>query len=181
MKVPDMIKPTDNFWEYNPQYAIILADLYDNDKTKNKLISSKIAWAIYFRHHPDSDFYNLKNRDEIIQTKWIKDTNFKWEDYQDTIELFVDSILSQAKKSLHNWDEMLRKRDAFIHNQDFTLDSYDENGKIVKGTADQLDKMLGNTHKLYSEYFKIRKELSDEELKRGKGNKPLSMSDSGEI
>ena len=181
MRVPDYIKDTDNFWELNPQYKYIFSEFYTKDKTKNKNKSSKLMWAIYFRIHPKSEFYRLPNKDDIIKNKWIKVSSFEWDSIENEQNLFIDTVLSQAEKSLISWDEMMTKRDDFIHSQDFTLDSYDERGKIVKGSADQLDRMLGNTGKLYVEYFKIKKELADDDIKRGKGSKPLSMSDSDEI
>jgi len=181
MKVPDYIKDTDNFWELNPQYKYIFAEFYSMDRTKNKNKSSKLMWAIYFRVHPKSEFYRLPNKDTIIRDKWLKMPSFKWDSLEREIDIFINTVLTQAEKSIVAWDIMMKKRDEFIHSQDFTLDTYDDRGKIVKGTADQLDKMLGNTGKLYTEYFKIKKELSDDDIKRGKGSKPLSMSDSNEI
>ena len=135
--------------------------------------------------HPKSDFYNLANRDELIITKWLKDPKFKWSDYQSQVDLFSEAILTQAEKSLTAWNETMAKRDIFIHSQEFTLDYYETlpSGKttIVKGTADQLDKMLANTSKLYQEYTKIQSELQKDEIKRGKANKPKSFTDAGEV
>lgn len=181
MKIPDFIKETDNFWELNPQYRYIFSDFYEGDKSKDKSKSSKIMWAIYFKVHPKSDYYRLPDKDDIIKDKWLKQPKFKWESVENEQRIFSDTILTQAERSLMAWDEMMKKRDEFIHSQEFTLDTYDHRGKTVKGTADQLDKMLGNTHKLYLEYFKIRKEISEEDIKRGAGNKPESMSDSDDI
>lgn len=183
MRIPEgnYITEDTNFWELNPQYKYILADFYNGDRSKDKKKSSKIIWAIYFKVHPKSEYYRLPNKEEVINTRWLKNPKFNWSNISPTVEIFKDTVLTQAEKSLVAWDEMMKKRDEFIHGQDFTLDEYDERGKIVKGTADQLDKMLANTSKLYSEYFKIKKELADDEVKRGKGNKPESMSDSDEI
>ena len=181
MKIPDIITDNDSFWDHNPQYKYILSDFYNKDKSKNKNKSSKIVWAIYFRTHPKSDFYRLPDKDDVIKTKWLRQPNFDWESIEDVQTKFVLSTLTQAEKSLIAWDDTMRKRDHFIHSQAFTLDTYGDKGKIVKGTADQLDRMLSNTSKLYGEYFKISKELSNDEIKRGKGNKPKSMSDADDI
>ena len=170
-----------NFWNANPQYMIIFKDLYTEDKSKNKEKSSTIMWAVFFYIHPRSDFYNLPDKDVILARDFIKDKSFKWESYADVISRAEEAILSQAEKSLVSWDKTLKKRDEFIHSQEFTLDNYNEEGRLVKGTADQLDKMLANTNKLYQEYFKILKELKNEEDIRGKGNKIKSLSDSGEV
>ena len=170
-----------NFWEYNPQYKVIMESLYSSDKSKNKERSSTIMWAIFFMVHPRSEFYNLPDKQTILARDFIKEPNFKWEKYKEVIDRVEEISLSQAEKSLVSWDKTLKKRDEFIHSQEFTLDNYNEEGRLVKGTADQLDKMLANTNKLYQEYFKILKELKNEEDSRGKGNRPKSLSDSGEI
>jgi len=181
MKITEPFKGDENFWELNPQFKIILKDFYDKDKSVNKTKSSKIMWAFYFRDHPKSDFYYLNDKDITIARDWLKNPRFNWETDIDVEKRFMDSILTQGEKSFVAWNETMKKRDLFMHDQDFSLDAFDENGKLVKGTADQLDKMLANTSKLYQEYFKIKKELEQEEIKRGKGNKPKSLSDSGEI
>jgi len=177
---------TNNFWEYNPQYKIIFKDLYNKDKSKNKEKSSDLMWGLLLYIHPKSDFYNLEDKETLIARDIIKDTKFNWSKQRDLLKRLQEIILTQAEKSLVVWDETLKKRDEFIHSQEFTLDAYIEDpntGKqrLMKGTADQLDKMLANTVKLYDEYEKVRKLLLEEEQKKGRGNKLLSLSDSGDI
>lgn len=179
--VLDNFKEGNNFWEYNPQYKIIFRDFYNEDKSKNKEKSSTIMWAIFMLIHPKSDFYNLPDKDVILVRDFIKDPKFKWDKYSHIVDKIETTILTQAERSLISWDTTLKKRDEFIHQQEFTLDSYNEEGRLTKGTADQLDKMLANTNKLYQEYFKILKELKEEDDKRGRGNRIKSLSDSGEI
>jgi hypothetical protein len=174
-------KEGNNFWEFNPQYKVMFKEFYDSDKSKKKETSSKIMWSMMLCYHPKSDFYNLPNKEEVIAKKFINDPKFKWESYVELKEMIVDSVLTQAEKSLDNWNRTLKKRDEFIHEQEFTLDHYDDKGRLAKGSADQLDKMLANTNKLYQEYFSIVKELEQEELARSKGNKIKSMSDLGDI
>lgn len=193
MIIPKPFTGNESFWEINAQYAFIFDEFYKKDRTKNKHKSSKVMWAITLRCHPGSDFYNLSGKDELIVDKFVKDKDFKFEDYDDIQELFMDSVLTPAEKSLYNFYNTLKKRDIFIHAQEYSLDYYkkDSEGNNIqtrgggfiteKGTADQLDKMLANTSKLYDEYFKIKKQLLDEEVKRGKGDKPMSLSDSSQI
>ena len=175
-----------NFWEFNPQYKVIFKDLYSKDKSKNKDKTSTLMWGLLLYVHPKSDFYNLPDKEELIAKDIFKDSKFKWEDYTDTIKKIKDITLSQAEKSLVVWDETLKKRDKFIHSQEFTLDTYIEDPetgrqKLLKGTADQLDKMLANTVKLYDEYTKILKQLTEEEQTKGKGGNPISLMDAGII
>jgi len=186
--------PTNNFWEFYPAFTVVkpFKQLYNSDKTRGKMGSSNIMWAIALCYHPKSDLYNLKDKEERV-FEMVKDKSFKLEDYEEHIEVFIDTTLTQAEKSLYAWEKRLKNRDKFIDSQEYTLDYYVKNkngdnilsksGNLVteKGTADQLDKMAANTPKLYQDYFKIRKELIDEEQIKGKGGKNLSLSDAGEI
>lgn len=179
----DNFKDTNSFWEYNPQYRVLFRHIYEEDKSKNKEKSSRLMWALFLCYHPKSDFYNLPNKEEVIAKKFLEDDKFKWNSPKILAlkETILESVLTQAEKSLDRWNNTLKKRDDFIHSQEFTLDSFNDEGRLVKGTADQLDKMLANTNKLYQEYFSILKELQEEELARSRGNKVKSLSDSGEI
>jgi len=193
IKVPDVFKGVENFWEWNSEYIVMFEDFYKKDKTKNHNKSSKIMWGIYFLVHPRSDLYHLPNKEELIIENYIKDKNFDWATVEEEISLFSAAILTQAERSLVNWDNYMRKRDKYLKGMDYYFDQYkvDENGDnvysrtgalvVVKGTAEQLDKAYAVTPKMYAEYEKIKKALSEEEIKRGKGNKPLSPSETGEI
>lgn len=181
IKIPELFKGTENFWEFNPEYKIVFDEFYAKDKSKDKEKSSRIMWAFYFKLHPDSSFYNLPDKDNIIIEKIIKDTKFNWEKHELEENLFYSTILTPAERELYDWNTTLHKRRKFLNEQEFTLDSYNDEGRLQKGTADQLDKMLANTAKLYQDYNKIQKELKEEKLKKGKGNKPQSFSDTNEI
>lgn len=173
---------SNNFWEFNPQMKIVFKDIYSKDKSKDKSKSSNIMWGIFLREHPESDMYNIPDKDELIANDIIGDSKFKWDDYTPVINRVIDVCLSQAQKSLIEWDKTLQKRDKFIHSQDFTLDYYDENTeRLKKGTADQLDKMLANTNKLYQEYFKIREQMFQEEKIKESGTKIMSEKAAGLI
>lgn len=177
------------FWEIYPQYKTLFNDFYKADKTKNKERSSKIMWAIVLYIHPLSDFYNIPNKDRYLAKGVIGDNKFRFEDYKDLMDLAKDSIFTVAIKALDDWNLMMIKRDKFTKSQDFTLDGYqyDENeqpvlnkfGKpmIIKGNAEQLDKMLANTAKLYQDYQKVLDQLKQEKVKSKKGSKRLSASD----
>ena len=193
LKVPEIFKGEENFWEWNPQYILIFKDFYDADKTKNRMRSSRIMWGIYFLVHPKSDLYNLPNKKELISKNYLKDENFKWETVDGEQDLFIHSILTQAERSLYNWDTYMMKRDAYLKSLNYYFDEYltDENGDnvvtrtgqfvTIKGTAEQLDKAYSITPKMYAEYEKIKKSLSEEDIKRGRGNKPMSLSETGEL
>lgn len=182
-----------NFWTYNPQYKIIFNNLYNKDKSKDKEHSSRIMWGILLSVHPKSDFYNLPNKDELIEKDFIKLKEFKWSDYQETIETIKDMFLSQAERSLANWEDYMKKRDAYLKTIRYYFDEYatDENGEnvlsklgnfvTIKGTAEQLDKAWLSSKAMWADYKSIMKDLKTEEEKKGKGNKKLSMMDGGDF
>lgn len=182
-----------SFWELNPEYILIFEDFHKKDRSKGKLFSSTVMWAMYLKLHPESSFYNMSNKEEFIKTKFVKDDKFDWTKYEDIELLFRDTILTQAEKSLFEWNELMHKRDKYLKSKDYYFDEYatDENGDniitktgnfvTIKGTAEQLDKAQQVTIKYFNEYTKILKELNEEKLKRGKGNKPLSSSDANRI
>lgn len=193
LKVPEIFKGNENFWEFNSQYKFIFEDFYNKDKSKDKSKSSKIMWAIYFRIHPKSDFYFIPNKEDLIKTSWLKDSKFKWDNYSKEESLFKSSILTQAERSLHDWNEYMLKRDGYLKSQDYYFDEYktddlgdnilSKTGKpiLLKGTAKQLDDAWAATAKMYSDYEKIMKQFREEEVKRGKGGKPKSLLEGGEI
>lgn len=172
-----------NFWDFNQQFTVVspFKELYNSDKSRGKKNSSNIMWAIALCYHPKSDLYNLGDKEARV-FDMVKDKSFNLEDYEDYIDAFKNACLTQAEKSMVAWDDFMRKRDIFIKSQDFTLDHYNNEGRLKKGTADQLDKMAGNTAKIYSDYLKIKDKLNEEDqAAKGKGGKNLSLSDSGEI
>jgi len=193
IQAPEIFKGNENFWKMNPDYIMIFDDFYNNDTSKNKTVSSSIMWAFYLKVHPSSVFYNLPDKEQMIKDKYLKQPKFNWNDYEDIEILFKDTILTQAERSLYEWNEFMKKRDKYLKNTEYYFDEYKTNKEgnnvysktglpvLVKGTAEQLDKALGTTPKLFMDYGKIKKELTEETLKTGKGKKPLSASDANRI
>lgn len=171
-----------NFWEINPTFQILCDNLYNTDKSKNKDLSSKIMWAFYLAMHPDSDFYNLSNKRELIVDKFLKLKGFSWDKYTEEESVFKEHGLSQAQRSLYDWNEYMKDRTNVLKSTPYILQDYiDKDGNLVKATAEQLDKAWGVTPKMYSEYDKIQKSLKEEEYKTGRGNKIKSLTDAKEI
>lgn len=178
-----------NFWETFPEYRAmeVFENLY---KKKN---SSNIMWALAFCLRKESPMYNLPNKWELSAKDIVKDKSFSWDDHEDIINMFKQTSMSQAERSLLAWEELMIKRDAYLKSKDYYFDEYkvDANGDnvisktgnfiVVKGTADQLDRAFAVTPKMYSDFTKIRKEVVDDDIKRGRGNKIMSYSDGGEI
>jgi|GEM_PF-3243203 len=183
---------SNNFWETFPHFRII--DLFDKfyKKEKNKTFSSNIMWAIAFCVKRDSPMYNLPNKWELAAKDIVK-KDINWDDYDDIVSMFKQSVLTQAERSLLAWEELMFKRDKYLKTQDYYFDKYatNDNGDnvltrtgqfvTIKGTAEQLDKAFSTTPKMYSDFQKIKKEIEEDEIKRGRGNKPKSMSETNEV
>ena len=170
-----------NFWELNPNFKILFDDLYSKDKSKDKVESSKIMWSLYLVLHPSSDFYNLPDKRTLVVEKFLKVNKFKWEDYKKEEDLFKDIGLTQAQRSLFDWNELMKGRMDYLKSQKYYFDYVDDKGKFIKGTAEQLDRAFSATPKMYADYDKIVKSMQEEEYQLGKGNKILSLTDAGEI
>jgi hypothetical protein len=160
----------ENYWNLHPQNKLIKAfgDLFDSDKSKTKENSSKLMWAIalYMDPHEDNPYKNLgfDEKQHIIATDYLKDKKFNWEDKAivNLVETYEESCLTLLEKELYRLEEKVRQRGNFLKTTTYTLDSYGETGKLVKGTADQLDKMMLNTSKIYQQVAEIRSRLEEE-------------------
>lgn len=166
-----------NYWEINSEFKIIesFKKLYTEDTSKNKTVSSKIMWGVHLTTHPESKFYNLPDKFEVIAKDWLGDAEFNWEKIQDIIDTFKESVLSDAERALVNWNETMRLRDSTIKEMYQTA----LGNKAVKELV-ELDKMLANTPKMFADYTKVKKEFEEDKLKK-KGKTIKSLSDTGEI
>ena len=167
----------ENYWSLHPQMKTIKAfrDLYERDKKKGKNESSTMMWAIALLVDPHElnpwRNTNPLDRTKLIAEDYIGDVDFPWED--DDIQLLIDTYtdfsLSPAEKALVQIEKKIADRGRFIHKTDYSMDSYNEDtGKVEKGTADQLDKMMVNTVKIYEQLEKV-KEMMDKESVEGHG------------
>lgn len=179
--------PDNNFWDFYPQYATVdpFKSLKGKDRTKNKSGSSTLMWAIAFVYHPKSELYNMSDKFERIAVDMLGEAKgFKWSKYKALSDAFINITLTTAEKGLINWENGLKDRDSFLAKQEyhFGYSKETEDGFMeYKSNVKELDEMRGRTAKLYQEFFKIKKELEDEDVARGKGQKISSMGDSGEI
>lgn len=171
INAPEVPKGTENFWEYNPEYTELFDKLYKGDRSKNKNKSSQIMWAFYHMYHPKSIYHNLRDKEQKIKVKFLKNEKFDFNKYSNEMHLFKENVLTQPERSLMELNETLRKRDVFLSTQTYTIEN-----------ARDLDTILANTAKLYQIYDKIKKDLKEEQVKKGRKKlKPDSASDAGRI
>lgn len=181
----------ENYWLMNPAMTSIklFRDLKDADKSKDKKKSSKLMWAIALHcdPHEKNPWKNVSREDkrDLIAFEYLENEKFDWED--DSVVQLIDTYdkkcLSIAERELVELEDKVKDRAKFIKGTRFTLDSFDENsGRVVKGTADQLDKMLLNTSKIYDQFDSIREKIAKESAKGHlRGGATESASEAGLI
>ena len=183
--------PDENYWSLHPQMKVIklFRELHDKDKSKGKAQSSKMMWAIalYVDPHENNPYKNVAEHDRrvLIAEDFLFDDKFPWDDkdIQDLIECYKDKCLSIAEKALIQLQSKIADRARFIDQTKYSMDFYDEeSGKVQKGTADQLDKMMVNTIKIYEQMDKIREMLNKESIEsQTKGGAVESAAEKGEL
>jgi hypothetical protein len=189
MRIIDTFNASDSFWDKHPQFLATnpFKDMWERDESIDKKESSMLMWFIVLCYDMDSKYINLveKERHEIIGEDFCNDAEY-YSKFEGLIEPCKEAYCklqdTPAKRSLRNWKDKLEDRDAFLSTTKFTMDSYNDRGKVVKGTADQLDAMLGRTTKLWDDYERIMESMSKEEsLGEGRGGAMPSSSDEGDI
>lgn len=184
--VSELYNQKSNFWEVNPEFTAInpFKKFYKADKDRTKIKSSNVMWAISLAYHPKSDLYYVDDKDVIIARDvcGIKESNIDgfWSEHKELVDFFMNMSLTQAEKSLLSWESRMKQRDQFLSEQSYTFGYVDEDGNEHKDNTKSFDDMQSKTAKFYEEYFKIRKELREEEI-LVKGKKEKSATAGGEI
>lgn len=189
MDIIDSYTPGANFWETHPTLTVAnpFKDIYNTDKSRKKSESSLLMWFVAFCYDLESKYevLPLDEKHEIVGEDYCGSKSY-YKDNHETIDrakLFYCKLQdSAAKRSLRRWKDKLDERDEFIAKTKFTIDHYNEEGKLIKGTAEQLDKMLTGTAKLWADYERILKTMSEEDsTTEGRGGATPSASDEGDI
>lgn len=178
-------EPEKNFWELYPIFKTLspTKKFYNRDRSENHSRSSREMWGFCFLY--DMSIFNpLRNMDEdlrmeIIAQDIIENPKYDWEKESEVMEFMRDCCQPAPQKSLYDWGKKMRERDSFIRDTPYTLDYYSDKGKLVKGTADQLDRMMKGTNDIYEQYESWQKKVIME--RDGRANKNISESDSDEI
>lgn len=143
-------KPTEDFWELNPQIQYISPFNKLKDKFKD---SSQHMWAIFFMSDPDEDInkfyrYDLEKRKEQINNFYPK---IKWEDplFIECLEAYPFECLNSTQRSLKELIDSLKQRARFLLNTPYDLDS-----------APKLDTMHTKTDKIYDNLEKALAKFS---------------------
>jgi hypothetical protein len=177
-----------NFWVAHPNFLSIgkFSTFHEQDKSKKKDKSSRIMWAIAFLVdlHPENTWRNKPEADKkpVLAEDIIGDKDFDWDSVQDLVNEYLDRCMSIPKKELRNFLNKIHQRQSFIDRTPFTLDDYNEDGKLEKGTATQLDKMMVDTAKVWAVYDDLMEKFAEsEEDGQARGGRAESASESGLI
>ena len=152
-----------NFWDVNPLFKTIsvFKEFYTKDKSAKKKDSSKVMWAIALLIDPNDGNpwknYSEDSKKLLIKTEFLEDEDFDFEDYKELLEEYENRCLTIAEKELVRFERKIVGRGNFIAKTKYTLDEFNEDtGKLIKGTADQLDKVMLNTTKINEQYNIIK-------------------------
>lgn len=186
--------PNENYWDMNPMAKLFkpFSEFHDTDKSKGKTKSSQIMWAVAMLLDPHEDNFVRNNSDYdkriLIATDYLDDADFDWEapHIKTLIEAYTKFCVTTAERELIRYEEKLTDRANFLANTKYTMDSYVERkgGKWVleKGTADQLDKMMLNTAKIFEQIETIKEKMNKEAAEgQLKGGATESASEAGTL
>lgn len=172
----DIRNPT-NFWvlKTNTQFLLLpaISKLHKSDKSKDKVKSSNIMWAIALLVEREENVFSelpTEERVKIIGSDFIGDKSFTFENLGPEVDEYTSIRLSQAERSLASWRDKLNERDKFISEQKYTEETYE-----------MLDKLMGITDKLFKQYYTIEKEVLKEKAIKDVGDRTPSLLDEGKL
>jgi hypothetical protein len=182
--------PDENFWAINPAFKSvkIFRELFEADKTKGKAHSSKLMWAIayYVDLHESNVWKNVSDSEKkkLIAEDYLGNTHFDFEDIEvhPLVEEYENRVLTIAQKELRRYEKKLSQRGDFLEKTTYTMDEYDDNGKIIKGTATQLDKMMVDSGKIFDQLANIKAKLEKEDAEGAlRGGAAESVGETGAL
>jgi hypothetical protein len=166
-----------NFWELNSQLSLIkpFSILYESDKSKNKVDSSKLMWAFYFNNYPDEEeniYYRIPKDQREPMLEEVFTLPKPLIEYTTEQEEFRKICLTSTQKDLLLEKEALHERAIFLRDTKYTLDSYEivtigsrAQRVVLPGTAKQLDQMKKATDAIMKNFERIEEKYLAE--KRG--------------
>tara|TARA_R110002020_G_scaffold206203_1_gene411339 strand:- start:229 stop:705 length:477 start_codon:yes stop_codon:yes gene_type:complete len=151
------------------------------DKSKGKKNSSRIMWAIALclDTHQENAWRNMPMAEKkpLLAVDILEDKDFDWDSIGHFMDEYLNRVMTIPQKELLNYQNKMKDRQKFIDGTSYTLDTYAD-GKTQKGTADQLDKMMVNTVKIYQQYEELKTKFEKAEEKgRLRGDRQESLGE----
>lgn len=150
------------FWDVNPQFKILgkFSELYKKDRTKGKIYSSKVMWAVTFFTELDKDnkFKNFpeEERKDLIETEFVNDNRFTWDAVQYLIDLYLQTQMTQQKRSLIMLKRKMEEREEFLAEAKYSFEN-----------AKELDAIIANTDRLFSLMSKLEEQIKKDDESEG--------------
>ncbi|HMT02013.1 MAG TPA: hypothetical protein PKD00_01675 [Burkholderiales bacterium] len=141
-----------NYWDTFPGQRITFALLYNTDKSKNKVNSSEIMWALYMytTNKVDNVLHNMskQEREEELLMNYVTP-----EQFQTVLELedmYVEHNLSYLQRRFRFYQKMLEQREEYMSTLNYATH------------AQVLDDMLSKSKKIWDDVINISKQLDVE-------------------
>lgn len=164
-----------NFWEVYPQYKSdkVYKELFTKDKSKGKIFSSKLMWALCLLFLKESNYYKYteEERYSVVGDNLLDNEKFDWKPYNSLIEHFKYSQLDEL-------DRMIMTTENYLNLRSKQLDISTLKTTDIKG----LDEIVISTEKVLNSLDALRARR-DKKVDSGvtKGNLNESASERGEI
>lgn len=189
----------ENFWEVNPQlkYYPVFKDLYQSDRGKGKIHSSKVMWCVWMLHDPRKNNTVYRQppdiQKQIIGAYYAKYYKVDENEREALGNAFRRYCLTPAKRAFISAEQTLEKRARFLDGVEYTMEGplYNEDGTIicdnrgnpviVKSNVRDIDTMHKNTLSIVEQYDKARSFFEDDEesASRMRGGRAKTLRERG--
>lgn len=166
-----------NFWEVNPGCLIFreFKDFYKSDRSVDKNNSSRIMWAITLYLKPTADLGHLPEdkRLSLINSDFLPDklTLDPDNNHLNLIKCFEENLMTRLERIAKDWGDKLDERFQLLKEVRYDLTN-----------AEELDKMMSRTEKLWQQYTTCLNDLETEEASaQVEGGAVESLNESGLI
>lgn len=178
-----------NFWDIHTLHVVDpFKSFFNNDKSENKDFSSRVMWSLYYIYQRGNLLYNNPHKETLVKRDVIGDVEYEFpSEIEDNFKL---TVLTQAERSLIEWEEQMRKRDKKLKETDYEFDyplivdgvvQTTKQGTVimVPGTAKQLDVAYKATEQIFNAYERIVDKLKIQDSTLSDDN--LTASETGEM
>jgi hypothetical protein len=166
-----------NFWLANPRARLVkeINELYEKDKSKEKLTSSNVMWGITMLVHPKcpvTSQLDYNERLRMVNEEFLDKIKIDPEvTHKAVIEAFEKGCMTRLQRIAKEWGDKLDERFALLRTLKYDLTN-----------ADDLDQMMGRTDKLWKQYITCLKDLEMETAQsQVEGGAVESLLESGKI
>jgi adenine-specific DNA methylase len=189
---------TKNFWLLHPELKAdaLIESHFKRDRSAGHNKSSKLMWFVAFCYDSESAFWGMPEKGpkgslvSLSKANWVKSKATDPDDFYSKNQIAIAELKAKWIELSYNpgdlmlldWREKMEQRGKVIQDTEYRFDSYNEEGKVLKGNVKEFDEMISRTPKMFEQLMAIEKARSQEN-KEGKsfGNAKDSLSDSGEI